>query len=84
MNADVIVRNGTFMLDVMQNDPNAVGILINCRHNDKDPDVHTDYFAIKPEALSNGAFLDTDKLSAEQSFVKDIKDTILLEGNIDG
>ena len=30
MNPDVIIRDDTLMLDVIQNDPNATAILLNC------------------------------------------------------
>lgn len=49
VNSDVIIRNDTFMLDIMQNDPNATtAILVNCNGNNTSPKVHTDFFAIKP------------------------------------
>ena len=75
MNPDVIVRNDSFILDVMQTDSNAAGILIKCSGY-----AHTDFFAIKPNALSKDAFLGSNTLGAERSFTDDIRNTILLPG----
>lgn len=82
VNPDVIIRNDTWMLDIMRNDPNATGLLINC-HNITDTTlkIHTDFFAVKPEALPPNAFLHPITENAEYSFTSDIKKTIIDRGN---
>ena len=45
MNPDVIVRNDSFILDVMQTDSNAA-VLIKCSGY-----AHTNFFAIKPKGI---------------------------------
>ena len=59
LNPDVIIRNDTYILDVMQNDLNATAILINCAHfNPQKPiKFHTDFFAIKLGALAPYTFI---------------------------
>ena len=83
VNPDVIIRDDTFMLDAMQNDPNATGLLINCRKttNTRIPKIHTDFFAIKPEVLPSDAFLNPTGRDAEDSFTNDIREAILNKGN---
>lgn len=83
VNPDVIIRDDTFMVDVMENDPNATGLLINCRKttNTRIPKIHTDFFAIKPEVLPSDAFLNPTGRDAEDSFTNDIREAILNKGN---
>jgi hypothetical protein len=83
VNPDVIIRNDTFIVDVMQNDPNATGLLINCLNftNTNDLKIHTDFFAIKPGVLPSGAFLNPAFPNAERSFTNDIREAILNKGN---
>ena len=80
VNLNVIIRDSSFMLDVMQNDPNATGLLINCRKSTRKPNIHTDFFAIKPEVLPKDAFLNPVRLNAEASFTHDIREAILNKG----
>jgi hypothetical protein len=80
VNPDVIIRDSTFMLDVMQNDPNATGLLINCVKSERSPIIHTDFFAIKPEVLPKGTFLNPVKPNAERAFTHDIREAILNKG----
>lgn len=66
----------------MLNDPNATAILINCnRWNPDNTKVHTDFFAIKPEALAPYNFLDSTISNAEFAFTSDISADILEKGN---
>jgi len=85
VNPDVIIRNDTYMLDIMQNDPNATAILIDCANlnpqNPQNPKVHTDFFAIKPGALAPNTFLNSTIGNAEYSFTNDIGADILNKGN---
>ena len=82
VNPDVIIRNDTYMLDIMQNDPNATAILINCANlNPQNPQVHTDFFAIKPGALAPNTFINSTIGNAEYSFTNDIGADILNKGN---
>jgi hypothetical protein len=82
VNPDVIIRNDTYILDVMQNDPNATAILINCAHfNPQNPKVHTDFFAIKPGALAPNTFINSTIGNAELSFTNDIRADIMNKGN---
>lgn len=80
VNPDVIIRNDTFLLNAMENDPDATGLLINCRGKNKRPKIHTDFFAIKPEVLPPNAFLNATGRDAEDSFTNDIYDAILKRG----
>ena len=80
VNPDVIIRDSTFMLDVMQNDPNATGLLINCLDSERKPIIHADFFAIKPEVLSKDAFLNPVTRNAERAFTHDIREAILEKG----
>ena len=81
VNPDVIIRDDTFMVDVMENDPNATGLLINCRSPTRPPIIHTDFFAIKPGVLPSGAFLNPTNPNAERAFTNDISEAILNKGN---
>ena len=81
VNPDVIIRDDTFMLDVMQNDPSATAILLNCVRSNSRPIVHTDFFAIKPGALTPNNLLDSTIANAELSFTKYISADILEKGN---
>ena len=88
MNPDVIIRDDTLMLDIIQNDPNATAILLNCISSNSRPIVHTDFFAIKPGALGTAADnvlnSTTTAISidnAERSFTKSISADILEKGN---
>ena len=83
VNPDVIIRDGTFMMDVMQNDPNATGLLINCSsgYYEEEPiKIHTDFFAVKPEVLPPDAFIIPATRNAERSFTRDIQKDILDKG----
>ncbi len=84
VNPDVIIRNETFMLDVLHNDPNATGMLVDChkfrrRRNAGLPiKVQTDFFAIKPGVIPKGTFKETYGMdNAEELFTKQINETIL-------
>ena len=79
VNPDVIIRDSTFMLDVMQNDPNATALLINCLSPKREL-IHTDFLAIKPEVLPQNAFLNPVSPNAETSFTHDIREAILKKG----
>jgi hypothetical protein len=81
VNADVIIRNDTFLLDVMQNDPNATALLVNCLPSNDRPIVQTDFFAIKPGALAPNTFLNSNINNAERAFTNDIRKDILKVGN---
>ena len=82
LNPDVIIRNDTYILDVMQNDLNATAILINCAHfNPQKPKVHTDFFAIKPGVLAPNTFINSTIGNAELSFTNDISADIMNKGN---
>lgn len=84
VNPDVIIRNDTFLLNVMNHDTNATAILINCVWQNKKryPIVHTDFFALKPDALPSDIFLNSNGVqNAERSFTKDIGPAILQKGN---
>lgn len=82
VNPDVIIRDDSYLLHVMKNDVNATAMLVNCARSNSNPSVHTDFFAIKPDALSPNAFLKDDGIhSAEKSFKNQIKESILDKGN---
>ncbi len=82
LNPDVIIRNDTYILDVMQNDLNATAILINCKwFNPENPKVNTDFFAIKPEVLAPNTFINSTIGNAELSFTNDIRPDIMNKGN---
>jgi hypothetical protein len=78
VNPDVIIRDDTFILDVMHNDPKATGLLINCLHSSVL--IHTDFFGIKPEVLRSDAFLYPVFDNAERAFTHEIRDGILKKG----
>ena len=87
VNPDVIIRDESFMLDVIQNDENATGLLIDCKsevRKKRNPKAgivaHTDFFAIKPSVLAKDAFIDTDGPNAEAVFTQHIKGPILDQG----
>lgn len=80
LNPDVIIRNETFLINVMENDPNATALLINCFHDKKSLHVHTDFFAIKPSVLPKDAFMFQTFKKAELSFTAAIKVQILDKG----
>jgi hypothetical protein len=81
VNPDVIIRDDSFMLDAMQNDPNATGLLIDCRSSEETPHIHTDFFAVKPKVLPSDAFLNPNlNDSAEMSFTNNIREAILEKG----
>jgi len=73
VNPDVIVRDDTFLLKTMKNDRNATALLINCDWKQKGIRAHTDFFALKPEALPPFAFVKPSNPNAEYSFTNDIK-----------
>jgi len=84
VNPDVIIRDDTFMLNAMQNDPDATGLLINCSLNSTKTSefkIHTDFFAFKPEVLPSDVFLNPTGRDAEDSFTNDIHEAILNKGN---
>ncbi len=81
VNPDVIVRNDTYILNVMLHDPEATALLIKCKTK-FDTLMQTDFFAIKPSALPPDAFLNPNLNDmAEKSFTKAIQGTILDKGN---
>ena len=81
VNPDVIIRDDTFVLDVMKNDPKASGLLINCFTSSKTrPLIHTDFFAVKPEALSPTAFLHPLSSKVERAFTRDIRKILDMGG----
>ena len=73
LNPDVIVRDDTFLVDVIKNDPRATALLINCDGVNNSTRAHTDFFALKPEALRLNAFLHPSNPNAEYSFTHDIQ-----------
>jgi hypothetical protein len=77
LNPDVILRNETYLINIMENDPNATGIFVNCIHSNERPMVHTDFFAIKPSVLPKDAFLKPATNHAERSFTHAIQRQIL-------
>ncbi len=82
VNPDVIIRNDTFMLDVMMNDPEATGILIDCSNTTGTHLMHTDFFAIKPAALPPGAFQKPNPAGwAEGAFTNEVNQYIVSKGN---
>ena len=85
LNPDVIIRDESFLLDTMENDPDATGLFINCDHRGG-VKIHTDFFAIKPAVLKPDAFVKpidevAEDLDAEQSFTLDIREEILEKNN---
>lgn len=79
LNPDVIVRDDTFLVNVLENDPDATALLINCRGpNATRPKIHTDFFAIKTEVLPPDIFLNPTVRDAEDAFTNDIYDAILM------
>ena len=80
LNPDVIIRNDSFLLHTMQTDHNASAILLDC-----DPEkplrlINTDFFAIKPTALSGDAFQNVslgEGISAESHFSHDLQSSII-------
>ena len=87
VNPDVIIRNDTWMLETMRSEPNVTGLLINCRNSTTSFNIHTDFFAIKTEALPADAFTTTvndreGTPNAEYSFTRDIMNTVLKKGNM--
>ena len=71
LNPDVLVRNDTFLLETMQ-DGGVAGIFVDCL--DKpcpggrkcvDRQIHTDFFAIRPGAVSRDLILKLDNGHAE-------------------
>jgi len=83
LNPDVIVRNDTFIVNVMQNDPNATALLINCNNHTNSTvlKIHTDFFAIKPAFLPSGAFRNPVSNNAERAFTNSITEVIVNKGN---
>ena len=91
LNPDVIIRDESFLVDTMENDPDATGLFINCNHRGGIK-IHTDFFAIKPAVLKPDAFLQTahgleleeeeeEVVSAEDVFTQDIREVILEKNN---
>jgi hypothetical protein len=79
LNPDVILRNETFLINTMMNDPNATAMLINCKPNSLK--VHTDFFAIKPSVLPPNAFQKRRQGgNAEGVFTKEIRKAVLNKG----
>ncbi|EWM20359.1 hypothetical protein Naga_100877g2 [Nannochloropsis gaditana] len=67
VNPDVLIRNDTFLLEGMR-DPGIEGIFADCLDkpcptgkNCSDRLIHTDFFAIRPDAVSLEAILDADE-----------------------
>lgn len=82
LNPDVIIRNETFILDTMQNDHNATGILIDCDSKNPLSMINTDFFAIKPSALDKNAFMNVSMdVTVEGHFSIDIRNSIINKGN---
>ena len=78
LNPDVIIRDESFLLETMQNDPDATALFINCLH--RVPvifKIHTDFFAIKPAVLKPGSFTQPAHRGAERSFTHDVRQVIL-------
>ncbi|GFH55266.1 hypothetical protein CTEN210_11742 [Chaetoceros tenuissimus] len=80
VNPNVIIRNDAFLLNVMQNDPNATALLVNCIRSNNRPIVHTDFFAIQPGALAPNTFLNSTINNAERAFTNAIRKDILNVG----
>jgi hypothetical protein len=53
INPDVLIRNSTWIWETMQ-DSNVDGIFIQC--HERIPRIHTDFFAVRPRAMSVSAF----------------------------
>jgi hypothetical protein len=71
VNPDVLIRNDTFLLESMAND-NISGIFVDCLDkpclNERicsDRQIHTDFFAIRPSAVSRDQVLKLDNRHAE-------------------
>lgn len=78
LNPDVIIRDESFLLDTMQNDPDATALFINCVPGIFK--IHTDFFAIKPALLEPHAFTRPAHRGAERSFTHDVRQVILDKG----
>jgi len=85
LNPDVIIRDESFLVDTMENDPDATGLFINCDPNGlvraDGLKIHTDFFAIKPAVLKPDAFLKPAEGNAEYSFTQDVREVILEKNN---
>jgi len=82
LNPDVIIRNDTWMLDTMLNDPEASGLFIDCWQEDpehKEHKLHTDFFALRVSDLPSDAFLKPRNQNAEMAFTMDVQ--TILDGN---
>ena len=71
VNPDVLIRNDTFLLESMAND-NISGIFVDCLDKSclnericNDRQIHTDFFAIRPSAVSRDQVLKLDNRHAE-------------------
>ena len=98
LNADVLIRNDKWMLDMILRSqtiqPNITALLINCptHRHEKTKEyypykIHTDFFAIKPKEtlpspLNNSAFTTNLVNNAELSFTHDIYETTLTKNRM--
>jgi len=69
MNADVIIQNDTWILDIVKNDIDTSLIYIDCQRFDNQYKMHTDFFGLKLSALSKGQLLN-DAGNAEMAFTQ--------------
>lgn len=84
LNPDVIIRNDTFLLQTMQTDCNASAIILDCDPEQPLKLINTDFFAIKPKALPDGAFQNVslgENVYAESHFSHDLRSSIINKGN---
>lgn len=76
LNPDVIIRNDTWMMDIISNEESAVSaLLINCYGETKSeasPKVHTDFFVLRPKELSLDSFQVLTSENAEFAFTNEI------------
>jgi len=85
VNPDVIIRDDRYLRQVMekqqqeeQNSTTTSAILVNCIANDRNPIVHTDFFALNPSALPPDIFIKNNGIeNAERSFTNHITNAIL-------
>ena len=84
LNPNVFVRNETFILDTMQNNPNATGILIKCDVKQPLNAIHMDFDPIKPSVFSRDAFMNEymeGGMTVEEHYGLDVRRSIMDQGN---
>lgn len=63
LNPDVLIRQSSFFLNAMSNNSTLDALLINCAPGTKK--IHTDFWAIRPQILSNFSFKRMIKVRSE-------------------